>query len=115
MFTAPEKKTFECFSNDKNRIDVQLGLVSQKLTFIYVKDLAKLILKACLSDKVHKGYFATDGNVYTSEAFAGFVKEYMNKWALKVRVPIFIVKALAHITEKWLVFGIPTQYLMLIK
>ena len=24
----------------------------------------------------------------------------MNKWALKVRVPIFIVKALAHITEK---------------
>ena len=58
------------FQMIKNRIDVQLGLVSQKLTFIYVKDLAKLILKACLSDKVHKGYFATDGNVYTSEALS---------------------------------------------
>lgn len=100
VYGPREKDLLNVFQMIKNRIDVQLGLVSQKLTFIYVKDLAKLILKACLSDKVHKGYFATDGNVYTSEAFAGFVKEYMNKWALKVRVPIFIVKVLALLTEK---------------
>jgi nucleoside-diphosphate-sugar epimerase len=100
VYGPREKDLLNVFQMINKRIDVQPGLISQKLTFIYVKDLAKLILKACMSDKVHKGYFATDGNVYTSEAFAGFIKEYMNKWALKVRVPIFLVQGLAHITEK---------------
>jgi len=100
VYGPREKDLLNVFQMINKRIDVQPGLISQKLTFIYVKDLAKLILKACLSDKVQKSYFATDGNVYTSEAFSGFIKEYMNKWALKIRVPIFLVKGLAHITEK---------------
>jgi len=100
VYGPREKDLLSVFQMINKRIYVQIGLTSQKLTFIYVKDLAKLMIKACTSDKAQKGYFATDGNVYTSEAFSGFIKEYMNKWALKVRVPVLLVQGLAYVTEK---------------
>jgi len=100
VYGPGEKDLLNVFKMVNKYIDIQPGLMSHKLTFIYVKDLANLIISATISEKVNKGYFATDGNVYTSEAFSGFIKENLKKRALKVRIPIFILKGLAFMTEK---------------
>ena len=83
-----------------NYIDIQPALAGQKLTFIYVKDLANLILKATLSPLANKAYFATDGNVYNGSALNGFIKEFLGKWTLSIKIPVPIMTAMAYITEK---------------
>lgn len=100
VYGPKEKDLLNVFKMISKGIDIQPGILGQKLTFIYVKDLATLILLATLSEKVNKAYFATDGHVYTSDAFSGFVKQYMNKWTIKIRMPLILIKGLAYISQK---------------
>jgi nucleoside-diphosphate-sugar epimerase len=95
-----EKDLFNVFLMAKNRIELIPGIVSQKLTFVYVRDLAKLLILAAKSNKSRHSYFVTDGHIYTSDALSGFIKQNLNKWTIKIKVPIPVLKVLAFITEK---------------
>lgn len=101
VYGPGEKDLFNVFKMIQKHIDIQPGLVVPKLTFIYVEDLAELILLAALNEKSQRSYFATDGHVYTGDAFSGFIKESLQKWVLQIKVPIFIIKAMAFLSEKW--------------
>jgi len=100
VYGPGEKDLFNVFKMINNYLDVQPALLGQKLTFIYVKDLAKLVVTAALSPQRNTSYFATDGNVYTGTALSGFIKEYLKKRTLSIKLPIFMMKGLAFITEK---------------
>lgn len=100
VYGPGEKDLFNVFKMVNNRVALEPALLGQQLTFIYVKDLVKLIIKATLSDITNKAYFATDGHVYTGSAFSGFVKEALGKWAVTIKIPILLMKGLAYITEK---------------
>lgn len=100
VYGPGEKDLLNVFQMVNKHLDIQPALLGQKLTFIYVKDLANLILKATISNKVNKAYFATDGNVYTGSALNGFIKEFLGKRAISIKIPIFLMTALAYITEK---------------
>ncbi len=100
VYGPGEKDLLNVFQMINKRIDLQAGLLPQKLTFIYVKDLAKLMITATLSSYSHKAYYATDGNVYTGTAFSGFIRESLNKYAIKIKLPIPIIKIVAFVSEK---------------
>lgn len=88
--------------------NVTAGFESQKLTFIYVKDLAKAAFFALESPISNKAYFITDGNVYSDENYTQIVKAALGKkFTVKIRVPLFVLKGisvlsewLAHLTKK---------------
>lgn len=100
VYGPREKDMLNVFQLINKRLNLQPGILGQKLTFIYVKDLVRLILMAAESSVNHKAYFATDGHIYTGDAFPGFVSEYLRKKAIKVRIPLLLVKGLAFLTEK---------------
>lgn len=100
VYGPGEKDLLNVFQMINKRIDLQAGLLPQKLTFIYVKDLAKLMITATLSKYSHKAYFATDGKIYTGTAFSGFIKESINKSTLHIKLPISVIKLVAFVSEK---------------
>ena len=100
VYGPGEKDLLNVFQMINKRIDLQAGLKPQKLTFIYVKDLARLMIVATLSKYTHKAYFATDGNVYEGTALSGYIRESINKNTFKIKLPIPMIKVVAFISEK---------------
>ncbi len=97
---GPKDKDFlSVFQMIKYGFNLQPGIGSQRLTFIYVKDLASLILNATLSHHVKKTFFAADGKVYTADVFTKLIEKNLNKKTIKIKVPISIVRTLAFFTE----------------
>ena len=78
-------------------VDAYIGRDPQKLSFIFVKDLATLLLKACQfsTDKVEV-YNATDGNVYSRYEMANIFKRTLSKKLVRVHLPYFLVKQVAQ-------------------
>ncbi|MBK8054564.1 MAG: NAD(P)-dependent oxidoreductase [Saprospiraceae bacterium] len=100
VYGPGEKDLYNVFKMINNRIAMEPALLGQKLTFIYVKDLVNLIVKATISPATNKSYFATDGHVYTGSALSGFIREIIGKKGITIKIPIFLMKGLAFVTEK---------------
>ncbi len=83
-----------------HHMETYIGTSDQTLTFIYVKDLARLIINAMGSDISRKSYFVTDGNQYSALEFSHIIKTTLNKKTLRLVFPKTIVQALAFILEK---------------
>ncbi|GHV70574.1 NAD-dependent dehydratase [Bacteroidia bacterium] len=84
----------------KKGLEVSAGFEVQKLTFIYVKDLAKAAFLALESPFQEKAYFVADGRVYSDEAYTQIVKKALKKkFVLKLRIPLGIVKIVSVIAE----------------
>ena len=108
---GPREKDYYVFFKTMNRgLETYIGSRKQILTFIYVKDLVRLIFDALESSIVRKAYFISDGREYDTETFASITKKVLNRKTIKIRVPSAIVKQLASGLEKFYGIwgGIPT-------
>jgi UDP-glucose 4-epimerase len=76
-----------------------IGRIEQHLSFIYVKDLARITLSALLSPISNKTYNLSDGKTYNRYALANFSKQVLNKKTIKVHLPLLLIKALAAFLE----------------
>ncbi|MEI6899965.1 MAG: NAD(P)-dependent oxidoreductase [Bacteroidota bacterium] len=98
---GPREKDYFIFFQTINRgLETYIGSKKQILTFIYVKDLVKLIFAAVESQIVHKGYFAADGKEYDSVEFSSIAKKHLGKRTIKIVVPKGLVKQIAYSLEK---------------
>lgn len=104
IYGPRETDYFVYLKTIKHRLEPYIGYKTQHLTFIYVKDLTRLIFDALDSFIKHKSYFVTDGNVYLSEEFAAIVKKHLHKKTIKIKIPLFIVKFISIILET--IFGL---------
>jgi nucleoside-diphosphate-sugar epimerase len=98
---GPREKDYFVFNRTvSNGIIPAMGFKTQHLTFIYVRDLVRLALIACKSDIVRKGYFVSDGREYTDSEYSAIVKKHLGrKHALKIRVPLFLVKFVSYFLD----------------
>ena len=99
VYGPREKDYFVFFKTLNSGIEPYIGLKKQYLTFIYVKDLVNVTLKAMESEISGKTYFVSDGKSYTAEEFASITKKILNKKTIKLFVPLFIVKSIAYLLE----------------
>jgi nucleoside-diphosphate-sugar epimerase len=84
----------------KNGLDVAAGFKAQKLTFIYVKDLAKAVFLALQSPFSRKTYPVADGDVYSDREYTRIVKEALGKKrVIRIRIPLFILKMASILAE----------------
>ncbi len=73
---------------------------AKQLSFIYVKDLAEITLKALqLPGRNHLSYNLSDGNSYDKYAFADTAKRLLHKKTLRFHLPLAAVKAAACLLE----------------
>ena len=102
VYGPREKDLFILFNTMNKGIDAYVGRAPQKLSFVYVKDLAEVLLQACNSSQAVLDIFnISDGNVYSRYEMAEIFKQTFRKKLLRIHVPYAIVKSVAHLSQ-WL-------------
>ena len=99
VYGPGEKDIFESIKLINKGFDFQLGLKNQHLTFIYVKDLATLVLDAMESQQFNKTYFISDGNLYNSFDLGNSVSKSLNRKIVHIPIPVWLAKTIAAFTE----------------
>lgn len=97
VYGPREKDIFILIRTIVKGLDPYIGRGKQKLSFIYVADLAEIIVRALLlpdSDKP-KVYNISDGNSYTRYAMADIVKSVLGKSAVRFHLPLGLVRVMA--------------------
>lgn len=86
----------------KQHIDVSVGFIPQEITFVYVKDLAQAVFLAIEKNIIHRAYFVSDGNVYSSRAFSDLLqKELHIRRVIHLKLPLCCLKVVSLLAEKW--------------
>jgi len=80
-------------------LEVKIGFGAQEQSFIYVRDLARLIIQSLSSPQVHKGYFVSDGKVYKAEELNAIVRKALNRKTIRITLPVPLVRILATLSE----------------
>jgi len=97
---GPRERDIYIFFTILNKgLEPYIGLQEQEVCFIYVKDLADLIVKATLSEHAQKSYFVADDQVYSNYDLGKYGKQYLNKKTFKIKVPTGLVRGIAYLNE----------------
>ncbi len=110
VYGPKEKDYFVFFQTIQRGFETYIGKAKQILTFIYVKDLVRVIFDAIQTSIIRKAYFVSDGKEYDTATFAAITKKHLNKRTIRVVVHPLVVKTIAIFLEKsYGMFGkIPT-------
>jgi nucleoside-diphosphate-sugar epimerase len=99
VYGPREKDLFILFNTVNKGLEPHIGSFEQHLSFVYVVDLAKLIVKALFSQITGRKYNISDGKVYDRYALANYIKKALHKKTFKIHLPVPIVSALASFME----------------
>jgi len=99
IYGPRDKDIFIFFKQLKNGIEPYIGNIEQKLSFIYVKDLARVSIKA-LYNCNQNTYNLSDGNFYSRYELAVIAKNVLNLKTVKFHLPVIFVKLIASTAEK---------------
>jgi len=96
VFGPREKDILQVFKLIRAGFAILPDIKDQKLTFIYVKDLAGLVSMALRSSVERKAYFVGDGNTYSQEEFHAYIGEKLNPGFRMLKLPLWVIKAYAY-------------------
>ncbi|MDO9187368.1 MAG: NAD(P)-dependent oxidoreductase [Bacteroidia bacterium] len=99
VYGPGEKDLYTVFKFINKNINPVLGNHKQELTFIYVRDLVRLILRATISDVENEIYFASDGKIYDKHAFSIAISNALNKKPVNIKFPLAIVRIVAFFSQ----------------
>ncbi|MCC8155639.1 MAG: NAD(P)-dependent oxidoreductase [Tannerellaceae bacterium] len=93
VYGPGEKDYFMEIKSINAGIDFVVGRTPQRITFIYVKDLAYIAINALEKKEIkNKEYFVADGDIYTDEEFARLIQKIIGKkFVLRGRIPLWLV------------------------
>jgi len=99
VYGPRDKDIFIFFKQLKFGIEPYIGDKEQKLSFIYVKDLAAVAIKSLYISNQNT-YNLSDGNFYNKYELATIAKNVLNLKTVKFHLPVNFVKLIALISEK---------------
>src|SRR5574344_548621 len=100
VYGPREKDYFVMLQTLQRHINPAIGFKPQYITFIYVKDLVKVIYGCIDRNLVEKTYLVADGDVWTSSDYVHLSMRKLGvSWALPLVVPCFLVKGLCSLME----------------
>jgi nucleoside-diphosphate-sugar epimerase len=99
VYGPGEKDLYTVFKFINKNINPVLGNHKQELTFIYVRDLVRLILRATISEVKNEIYFASDGKIYDKHAFSIAISNALNKKPVNIKFPLAIVRIVAFFSQ----------------
>jgi nucleoside-diphosphate-sugar epimerase len=99
VYGPREQDLLTVFKLINNHVEFLIGRKKQHFTFLYVKDLAKLVCKVLGSEIVNKSYFVSDGNVYDGKLLGRTIKDALGKKAISIRVPVSLARFIAACVE----------------
>lgn len=99
VYGPRDKDIFIFLKQVAKGIEPYIGHIDQKLSFIYVSDLAKAAIKA-LACGNKKSYILSDGNFYNRYQLANITKSILGVKTVKFHIPVKFVKMVAVVAEK---------------
>lgn len=99
VFGPREKEIFALFRLIKLHLHPWIKVSNQRMSFIYVKDLARAVLDAVVSPLSDRAYFISDGQAYKGDVFGKYVKKALGKKAPDIAVSGNLMKIIARILE----------------
>jgi UDP-glucose 4-epimerase len=99
VYGPRDKDIFIFLKQVAKGIEPYIGHIEQKLSFIYVSDLADAAIQA-LNCGENKTYIIADGNFYDRYELAALTKNILNVKTLKFHIPVNFLKIIAFISEK---------------
>ena len=77
----------------------QIGFKDQYASFVYVKELARVMLDATLSKHTKSSYFVSDGEKYHVQDLNKIVADSIGKKIVKIKIPLPLIKTIAGVNE----------------
>lgn len=101
VYGPREKDIFILFRTLMKGFDPYIGRKPQKLSFIYVKDLAAIVVRSLNlpTQETGKIYNVSDGHAYSRYELADIVKRLLGKKAIRFHLPVGAVRLLAYAME----------------
>ena len=99
VYGPRERDLLIMFKSLKRGLEPYIGHHVQSLSFLYVKDLASLTIKALKSSESRKIYNISDGHAYTQYDLANTIKKIMGRKTIKVHLPVPVVRVIAGVME----------------
>ncbi len=100
VYGPKDKDIFLLLQTLNKGIDAYIGRKPQALTFIYVKDLARLLIQSFEIPATKLQYYnLSDGAVYDRYELANLFRKITLKRLLRVHVPFVVVKQIARLSE----------------
>lgn len=99
VYGPREKDLFILFDSINKGLEPHIGRFKQQLSFVYVKDLVKVIVQALTVPVTHKAYNISDGKVYDRYALAAYSKNALNRKTFKFHLPVSLVALLASVMD----------------
>ena len=99
IFGPRESEFLAIFKTINKGIAPSIGLDEQWLSLIYIKDFARLLVKATVSNVHAKEYFVTDGNLYAASKFNRIIAESLGKNPFNMRIPLSMVYTSAILND----------------
>lgn len=100
VYGPNEKDIFILLKTLNSGLDAYIGRSPQKLSFIYVVDLANILIDSLRLDLQElQCYNITDGQVYERYELADIFKRTTHKRMLRFHIPLTVVKQVARLSQ----------------
>ncbi len=100
VFGPAEKDIFQIWQTIKTfRFAPVIGNKDIKYSFIYVKDLVRVIIAAALSDIVNRHYFVSDGRIHKIQDFTQHVASSLGVQPFRCTIPYFVLEFVISIAK----------------
>ncbi|NNE26116.1 MAG: NAD(P)-dependent oxidoreductase [Saprospiraceae bacterium] len=99
VFGPRDADLITVYKTIKSGIQAKIGFGRQELSFIYVKDLVRLVIDSLKSAHTHKAYFVSDGHIYSANEYNNSIKEILGSRTLRFTVPVLVLRFVAACAE----------------
>ena len=99
VYGPRDKDLVTVYKTIRAGLEPKIGTGKHLLSFVYVTDLAELIINALQSDVTNKAYFVSDGSIYSSVQYNENLKSIFGKKTIKFTIPIPVLKTIAILNE----------------
>jgi nucleoside-diphosphate-sugar epimerase len=99
VYGPREKDIFILFKSINSGLEPHIGSFKQQLSFIYVKDLADVVISALFSSLTGKKYNVSDGQIYDRYVLARLAKKALHKKTIKFHIPVKVVGLMAAVMD----------------
>lgn len=99
VFGPRDKDFLELIRLIGSGFEFYIGMKPQQASFIYIKDLANLMVSALLYGRAGRKYIASDNRDYTADDLGQGIREVLQRRTLRLRIPLPVVQVIAAVAE----------------
>lgn len=99
IYGPREKNFFNMVNSVNHGLEMYVGSKKQKLSFIFVKDLADIFVKLSVGSVSQKVYNVCDGEAYSAVSVNQIIRSALNKKTICIVLPVRLVRVIAFYNE----------------